>query len=142
MARVYATAAQLAAFLGQAAPPDADRLLARASAFLDSQVFRLAVYNANTTTGMPTDQPVLDAFANATCAQVEWWQGVGDMTGAAGAGWSTVRIGTAHMQRPDGNVSGMASPAREVAPAVWDYLNSPDLVDLFRVGSQWTGLGW
>jgi hypothetical protein len=140
VARVYATSADYQAYSGQAPDSDTARLLARASQFLDAQVFRLAVYNANATTGMPTDTAVIAAFRDATCAQVEWWAGVGDSTGASAAGYSTVKIGTAHLTRTASSPGGMDSPARQVAPAVWDLLNSPDLVDVFRIGAQWTGL--
>ncbi|MFF4369630.1 hypothetical protein [Streptomyces sp. NPDC001594] len=135
MARVYATAEQYEAFTGTAAPPDIDARLARAGRFLDAAVFRLCVYTASPTTGLPTDALVAAAFATAVCAQVEWGVEVGDVTGAAGAGWGSVEIGSVRLSRSVTAVSGADSPGRQVAPAVWDALRSPDLTpDRLRLG--------
>lgn len=68
----YATAAQLTTFTGAAAPANADRLLLRASEVID-QALRTSVYDADATTRLPTDSATLQAFADATCAQVEFW---------------------------------------------------------------------
>ncbi|MFZ3569276.1 hypothetical protein ACNYS0_20200 [Streptomyces sp. BH034] len=91
MPRVYATPEQLTAWTGQPAPPDADRLLARASEDVDDALLS-AVYDTDTA-GMPTDPAVVAALADATCAQVEYQQATGDDgTGAAGQ-WDAVSIG-------------------------------------------------
>ncbi|MEW1638652.1 hypothetical protein AB0469_31910 [Streptomyces sp. NPDC093801] len=135
MARVYATAEQYETYTGAAAPPDIDARLARASRFLDSQVFRLCTYAADAASGLPTDQVVAAAFAAAVCAQAEWGVEVGDVTGAAGAGWGSVEIGSVRLSRSVTAVSGADSPGRQVAPAVWDALRSPDLApDRLRIG--------
>lgn len=70
----YATSEQLTAFLGASspAPSDVDRLLARASEVID-QALRSSVY-ATDDAGAPTDAAVITALADATCAQVEFWQ--------------------------------------------------------------------
>ncbi|MFD8151742.1 hypothetical protein ACFV28_13455 [Streptomyces sp. NPDC059720] len=100
-ARVYATPEQLTAWTGQPAPPDADRLLARASEDVDDALVT-AVY-ATDALGMPTDPDILRALADATCAQVEWQQETGDTgTGAAGR-WDSVSIGPVSLSgRKDG----------------------------------------
>lgn len=67
----YATSAQLATFLGTAAPADADRLLDRATELITDET-RTAVYTVDTN-GVATDANVLAGFADATCAQVEYW---------------------------------------------------------------------
>lgn len=140
MTRVYATSDDLAAYAGSSAPDDAGVLLTKASRMLDAQVFRLCYYQADPDTGLPTVNVVADAFRDAVCAQVEWWGGVGDSLGADGAGWSETRIGTLMMRRPDTAISGADSAAREVAPQVWDALQSPDLhADVFRIGMV---VGW
>lgn len=91
MRRIYATPDQLAAWTGDPAPPDADRLLARASEDVEDAL-RTAVY-ATDAAGMPTDPDVVQALADATCAQVEYQQAAGDDgTGAAGR-WDSVSIG-------------------------------------------------
>lgn len=91
MPRVYATPEQLAAWTGTPAPADAERLLARASADVDA-VLLCAVYETNAA-GMPTDPTVVQALADATCAQVEYQLATGDDgTGASGR-WGSVSIG-------------------------------------------------
>lgn len=139
MARVYATSSQYTEFTGEAAPSDIDVRLRRASQFLDSQIFRLCWYDADATTGMPTNALVLEAFANACCAQVEWGVEVGDVTGAAGVGWGSVEIGTAKLSRSVTATTGDEAPGRQVAPAVWDALRSPDLTpDILWIGAVTT----
>ena len=68
----YATAAQLAAAPWGLTPPDADRLLVRASEVID-QALRTAVYDVDTA-GAPTNVAVIAALVGATCAQVEFWE--------------------------------------------------------------------
>ena len=134
MARVYATSAQYQAYTGDTPPADITVRLRRASAFLDSQVFRLCGYEVDED-GMPTNALVLAAFADACCAQVEWGVDVGDVTGAAAVGWGSVEIGSAKLSRSVTATSGDEAPARQIAPAVWDALRSPDLTpDVLYVG--------
>lgn len=136
MARIYATSAQYVTYTGQAAPADIDARLARASRFLDSQVFRLCWYEVVTATGLPSNTLVIEAFRDAVCAQVQWGVDVGDTTGAAGVGWGTVAIGSVTLSRSVTAVSGNDAPGRQIAPAVWDALRSPDLTpDLFLLGA-------
>jgi hypothetical protein len=139
MGRVYATVAQYTDYTQQAAPAGTDRLLVRASSFLESQIFRLAVYTADLVTGLPTNPLVAKAMADAVCAQVEWWQETGDPLGVAGQ-WQQVRIGSLHLMGPSN--SGAQSTGRQIAPAVKDALDSSDLVDVFRMGAMWSGVGW
>lgn len=135
MARVYATASQYEAYTGASpAPDDIATRLRRASGFLDAQVFRYCVF-AKDGTGMPTHPLLLQAFADATCAQAEWGIDVGDTTGAAGVGWGSVEIGSVKLSRSVTATSGGDAPGRQVAPAVWDALQSPDLTpDIFEMG--------
>ncbi|MGW0134829.1 hypothetical protein [Streptomyces sp. NPDC003299] len=129
MARVYATPEDLSAYTGKAAPPDAERLLTRASRFLDREVLRGCVYDT-TADGMPTAPALLDALREAACVQVVWWDDVGDSTGAMGAGWGSVSLGPVSLGRSVTDVSPDASPARMVAPEVWDILRAvpPDVI--------------
>lgn len=145
MARIYATAADLAAYTGTTAPDDADALLAKAGRFLDAAVFRLCWYITDATTGLPTDTTVTAALRDATCAQAAWWTALGDSTGALGAGWGSVQIGHMQMSRSVTAVAAEASPARQVAPEVWDVLAAPDLTPaLFRIGEvrNWSMWEW
>ncbi|GAA4684536.1 head-tail connector protein [Streptomyces youssoufiensis] len=134
MARVYATAEDYQTYSGQAPPADIAALLARATRMLESRVLRLCWYEVGSD-GMPTAPVVADAIRDAVCAQVQWWGEVGDSIGGAGAGWGSVEIGSAKLSRSLVGVSGDDSPAREIAPQVWDALRSPDLTpDVFRLG--------
>lgn len=126
MTRVYATSTDLAAYTGSSAPADADALLAKASRMLDSAVFRLCWFQADGD-GLPTDDLVTAAFRDAVCAQAAWWDQLGDSTGAQTAGWGTVQIGSVMMSRSLTATAPTDSPARQIAPEVWDVLRSPDL---------------
>lgn len=138
MARIYATSDDYTAFTGQdPAPSNVNALLAQASRFLDSSVFRLCWYDADPTTGMPRDASVVQAFTDATCAQAQWWDAIGDPIGTVGVGWSTVSIGSVTLSR--GSKATPDTPAdqaaRQIAPAVYDVLQSPDLTPfVFRLG--------
>jgi hypothetical protein len=121
VARVYATPEQLSAYTGQPAPDDADSLLTRASRFLDTEVLKSCVYDVGAD-GMPTAPDVAEGFAEAVCAQVAWWDEIGDSTGAAGAGWGSVTLGPLSLGRSVTDVSPYASAARQLSPAAWDAL--------------------
>lgn len=94
--RIYATTAQLAAWLDSPPPEGAARLLRRASRRVD-ELLRTACYTVDAQ-GMPTDPAVAAAMADATCAQVEWWGEIGDDQGSgavsalAGAQIGSVRL--------------------------------------------------
>ena len=126
MTRVYATSTDLAAYTGSSAPANADALLAKASRFLDSAVFRLCWFTADSD-GLPTDTVVAQAFTDSVCAQAAWWSELSDSTGAQTAGWGTVQIGSVMMSRSLTATSPADAPARQIAPEVWDVLRTPDL---------------
>ena len=69
----YATVGQLAADPWGLTPPDAARLLVRASEVID-QALRTAVYDVDAVTGAPTNAAVIQVLVDATCAQVEFWE--------------------------------------------------------------------
>lgn len=71
----HATSSQLADWIGVAVPPDAQRLLDRASRLVDGKV--TTGYKVDDA-GVPTDVRVRDGLRDATCAQVEFWLGVGE----------------------------------------------------------------
>ncbi|MFE0132394.1 hypothetical protein ACFWY6_12600 [Streptomyces sp. NPDC059037] len=134
MARIYATSAQYETYTGQTAPADITARLGRASRFLDSEVFRLCWYEADVD-GYPTNPFVMTAFADAVCAQVQWWVESGDELGTAGQ-WGSVKIGSVALSGPSSSSgSGGSSTGRRVADAALEALRSPDLTpDLFRLG--------
>ncbi|MFC7909066.1 hypothetical protein [Streptomyces nigra] len=94
--RSYATTTQLANHLRAAPPTDAVELLERATRLLDSDFLKAAVYDVDDD-GMPTDPVVQAAFAEAVCAQVEFWGEVGVETDVAGP-LQGVAIGSVNLQ--------------------------------------------
>lgn len=86
MTVAYATLAQLLEFVTwEAAIPDAERQLLRATELIDATV--LSAYTIDDTTQLATDTVVAQALADAVCAQVEFWLEVGeehDIDGLAG----------------------------------------------------------
>lgn len=94
--RSYATTTQLANFLHAAPPLDAVELLERATRLLDSDFLKAAVYDVDDE-GMPTDSVVQAAFAEAVCAQAEFWGEVGMETDISGP-LQGVQIGSVALQ--------------------------------------------
>ncbi len=134
MARNYATQADYETYTGQTAPADIVARLGRASRFLDSAVFRLCWYEVDED-GYPSNTVVAQAFADAACAQVQWWAETGDELGTAGQ-WSSVSIGSVSLSgaRSSSGSSGSAT-GRAVAETAMEALSSPDLTaDLFVLG--------
>lgn len=138
MPRVYATMTDLIGYTQAAAPDGADNLLRRASTLLDAELFRLYVYAVDDTTGLPTDASVAAMMRDATCAQVSWWGELGDSTGALGAGWDDVQIGSVRLQRRSPTAVGpSASAARQLAPEVGDVILAAQLPhETFRLGAR------
>ncbi|MFE0036836.1 hypothetical protein [Streptomyces sp. NPDC059015] len=94
--RTYATTTQLANYLGAAPPLDSARLLRQASVLLDTDFLLTAIYDVDTA-GLPTDSEVAQAFADAVCAQVEFWGEVGEETDISGP-VQGVSIGSVQLQ--------------------------------------------
>lgn len=137
---IYATPDDLAAYPGGSAvsASDAPTLLARAHRLLGASLFRFCWYQMGADT-LPSNTLVADAFRDAVCAQVVWWDELGDSIGALGAGYGSVSIGSASLSRSgrDGVVAsdGSDSPARQIAPEVIDALRQPELTpDILTVG--------
>lgn len=134
MARIYATSADYETFTGQTPPSDITVTLADATRMLEASVFRFCLFEVDED-GYPSNTTVRQAFREAVCAQARWFDDVGDSTGAASAGWGNVSLGSAQLSRSVTSVSGASSPAREIAPAVLDVLQAPDLTpDIFLLG--------
>ncbi len=111
----YADTDELATWLGEAAPANADALLERASAFLDAVIN--AAFTVDDETGLPTDTDVAAAMSDAACAQVEYWIAVGveiDIEGSAG---KQVSVGGLSMRLPE-----------RLAPRAEDALRSMNLL--------------
>ncbi|MCI3240293.1 hypothetical protein [Streptomyces spinosisporus] len=132
--RVYATTTDLANYLRAAPPTGAAGLLADATRMLEARLLAFCRYDVDDD-GMPTDEAVAAAIARAVCAQVAWWDEVGDSRGAVGAGYDSVSIGSVSLGRSGTGVSGDDSAARQIAPQVMDELRAPDLHDKLFIGA-------
>ncbi|MFF7553569.1 hypothetical protein ACFZA9_11865 [Streptomyces olivaceus] len=132
--RTYATTTDLANYLREAPPLDAAGLLADASTMLETRVLAYCRYDVDDQ-GMPSDPDVSKAISRAVCAQVAWWDEVGDSTGAAGVGYGNVAIGSVNLGRSVTSVSGDDSAARQIAPQVADELRAPHLHDKLYIGA-------
>ncbi|MEV6395587.1 hypothetical protein AB0M39_12545 [Streptomyces sp. NPDC051907] len=108
----YATPEALAAWLGTPAPPDADRLIARAGEDIDSALLT-AIYAVDDD-GDPADSTIAAALGSAVCAQVEFWLAAGDDgTGASGK-WDSVSIGPVSLSGRAASTAGASGV--ELAP--------------------------
>lgn len=137
MGRVYATAADYQTYSGQTPPADIDRQLARASELLDSEVLLPAWYDIDANS-MPTNAEVIEAFAKATCAQVEFWGEVGEEVDLSGP-IQGARIGTVTLQYGAG---GNRTGPEYIGPRVFRALSVlPRKVFQPVITSGWVG-GW
>ncbi|QOT15881.1 hypothetical protein [Paenarthrobacter sp. YJN-5] len=75
MVLVYADATALTAWTGGPPPANATQLLRSASMLITSATVA-AVYGVDDA-GLPSDAAVLEAFRDATCAQVAYWVAAG-----------------------------------------------------------------
>jgi len=94
----YATAEQYETWSGLTAPPDAERLLRRASELLDATV--TSSFVVSDATGLPTDATEAEALSDATCAQVRFWIETGEEHDIDGLAGTAVSIGGVSGVRP------------------------------------------
>jgi hypothetical protein len=134
VARNYATSADYQTYTGQTPPADITAWLARASRFMENRVFRLCWYEVDAD-GYPSNTVVKQAFADAVCAQVQWWDETGDELGTAGR-WSSVKLGSLALSGTGSSPGNSgAVGGREVAETALEALRSPDLTqDIFVLG--------
>lgn len=93
----YATVAQYQMWSGLAAPPDAERLLRRASELLDVTVTAPFLVDED---GVPLDSGDAAALRDAACAQVRFWTETGEEHDIDGLAGSAVSIGGVSGKRP------------------------------------------
>lgn len=133
MAPQYATEAEFEASpWADDVPPDGQlsRLLTRAS--INVQRMTLTAVYAADNAGMPTDQKVITAFRDATCAQVAYWANTGDVDGSLAASGS-VSIGSVSL----GATNRMSTSAH----GRQDSRNAPESVSiLMMAGLTTTGV--
>lgn len=87
MVLVYAQPADLTDWLTQDGVPEHANRLIRSASLLVAEATRAAVYDVDTTTGLPYALTYVEALRDATCAQVAAWDalGIDPAKGAAGA---------------------------------------------------------
>lgn len=129
MGRTYATPERLAAWTGQPAPADAERLLARASEDIDAALLT-AVY-ATDEQQYPTEQHIRDALTRAVCAQVEYWLATGEDGTGTGEQWDSVSIGPV-------SLSGRSTPA--APPTVAGVELAPRALRILRTAGLLPGM--
>lgn len=129
MARIYATRADLEAYLPAAltlpAEPEATRMLTRASEVVDDLLVT-AVYDVDAGL-LPTDTTVAEALRQATCAQVAWWIETGDETGAA-AQYQSVSIGSVSLSRGYSGAGSSTGTAQRISDDAMRHLRRVGLV--------------
>ena len=114
--KAYATSVEYLTFAGSTtAPADIDRLLMRASELVDNTV--TLAYAVDDTDELPTDTDLAAALRDATCAQVEAWQEVGESNDVDGLAGVDISVGS---------YSGPRAP--KLAPRAFRILQNAGLV--------------
>lgn len=134
MARVYATPAEYAEWLGVSQPPTgADRALRSASRVVDRALLT-AIYEADEQ-GFPIDLGERQAVRDATCAQAEAARAAGDPDGIGAAPlYEGVTIGSVQLTRAKGTDGGPGRLGTDIARAAWDVLQQAGLTG----GGPWS----
>ena len=124
--RVYATVSDLATFLGDTPPDDAQALLNRATRLVEG--LTVTARYATDADGLPEDLDVSETFRDAVCAQAAWFIETGDSTGAS-ARFSSLSLGSfqATTSLPSQTGPNSASQSR-YAPEAVDILRSAGLL--------------
>ena len=128
--RVYATAADVAAYTGEDAPGNVDALLRVASRTVD--VLLVGVVYDTDTDGYPTDAAVSQAMSDATCAIVREAAAAGVLAGGS-KDWGSVKIGNVSLSQPIGS-AGVVDV--DGVPVPTDALQS-----LASIGDRVVGVG-
>jgi len=146
--RVYATAADYYDFIGDdqpmTTPPEPEEgqepqepepvtekqlnaVLRRASAVIDSHT-RHDVYDVDED-GYPNDQNIADAFKEATCAQADWFEDSGDVTGSQSQD-GTIAIASVSIGARGRSVGGASAEAAasRIAPEAVQILQNAGLM--------------
>lgn len=120
----YATAAQLATYTGQPVTADDDRQLNNATTFVKSKL--IGAYYATDSSGNPLDATMIQALADATCAQVEYWRTTGDEFGIA-EDFESIVIGSVSLNR-----GGKAATQKPRGP-----IFAPKAIQHLRLSGLW-----
>ncbi len=127
MARVYATEAEYADWLGLDDPPaGAATALRRASMVVDEMLFG-AVYDVDDDR-LPTDTDVAEALRDATCAQAEYGRTTGDASMVGAAGITTVSLGSlSYTKAATGTAATTSGGNGRWSPTAWGILQRAGL---------------
>lgn len=100
----YALASDLASYLHDAAPANADYLLDVASDVIDELLIGV-IYDVDDT-GEPTDAGIIATLTKACCAQAAYSISVGDVTGGTAASpYASVTIGDVSASKAKGKAA-------------------------------------
>lgn len=119
MVLVYATNADLTAWLAGASLPANSTVLLRSASMLVRNATMTALYNVDNE-GLPSDAAVLEAFTDATCAQAAYWSAAGVDPTSGGVSTSapvrSKKIGSAGIEYDTGvSASVTAFSAKQAA---------------------------
>lgn len=122
MARVYATLSDYRDWSGDSTADLSDALLRRASLAIDSNLIG-SFYDVDDDTGLPTKTKVIEALRDATCAQAEWYDEIGDTTGSGAAGqFQSAQLGSASYTRGYTQAGSSAGNSSPLAPGAYEIL--------------------
>lgn len=117
-APIYATLTDLRAWAQDENADIPAVLFARASRVIDEALFG-AVYQVNPTTQLATDLDIQDAIRDATCAQAQWMDAVGDTDGTGAVqtvGSASIgSVSYSNISRPE--AAGRSRTGADLAPA-------------------------
>ncbi|HEY8588476.1 MAG TPA: hypothetical protein VIL55_02875 [Naasia sp.] len=128
--RSYATTVDLARWPGTRLFAGAGAALAEASRALDAVL--IGAWYATDEDGQPTDPRVRAALRDAVCAQVAYWQELGDDTGSGAAEqWASIGIGSVQLSRASRSQTGGQDPQPDIdAPAALRILRNAGLLPI------------
>ncbi|MEU8035707.1 hypothetical protein [Streptosporangium sp. NPDC049078] len=124
---MYATVEELEAWLGDTPPAGSERMLARASRYMDNVLLKTSIYPVDDA-GTPTEEAHITAMRDACCATVEWWQANGDDGLGAGSEYTSVTAGSISLSKPSRTdpTGGAVDPRR--APEAVEILDGAGLL--------------
>lgn len=126
MSRVYATEDDYKTWTGDDTATATTAQLRNASLVVD-ELLATAVYDVDED-DLPTDDAVIEALRDATCAQLEWWNETGDTSGVGASGqFQSASIGSASYTR--GDTTSTTNPGGGIyAPATLRVLSTACLL--------------
>lgn len=126
--RVYATPEDYPDFAEEPFDGDAEKLAKRlrAASIEVEKLTRLARFDTDED-GYATDADVSDAFTEATCAIVEYWEETGDPTGADAA-QGAVKIGSVSLGTTSSRESSGDTTERRIGTRAADILRNAGLI--------------